>query len=119
MIRKALLTSTAATPNVQAPQPQKPNMVLARPAARPREGAARQRRRPCQGTRRVTGGDEDADSDDDDEDADEGGGDGDLDSLVPDPQVCREFGVSAMTLWRWDRDPFLGAARARGERRHF
>ena len=23
---------------------------------------------------------------------------------VPDPQVCREFGVTAMTLWRWDHD---------------
>ncbi len=29
------------------------------------------------------------------------------DALVPDPQVCREFGVTAMTLWRWDRDPTL------------
>jgi hypothetical protein len=26
------------------------------------------------------------------------------DQLVPDPQVCREFGVTAMTLWRWDHD---------------
>ena len=29
------------------------------------------------------------------------------DTLVPDPQVCREFGVCSMTLWRWDRDPTL------------
>jgi hypothetical protein len=29
------------------------------------------------------------------------------DELVPDPKVCREFNVSAMTLWRWDRDPQL------------
>jgi hypothetical protein len=29
------------------------------------------------------------------------------DELVPDPKVSREFGVSAMTLWRWDRDPQL------------
>jgi predicted DNA-binding transcriptional regulator AlpA len=26
---------------------------------------------------------------------------------VPDPQVCREFGISAMTLWRWDHDHTL------------
>jgi hypothetical protein len=26
------------------------------------------------------------------------------DELVPDPEVCREFNVTAMTLWRWDRD---------------
>jgi predicted DNA-binding transcriptional regulator AlpA len=31
-----------------------------------------------------------------------------FDKLVPDPEVCREFGISAMTLWRWDRDPELG-----------
>ena len=29
------------------------------------------------------------------------------DELVPDPQVAREFNVSLMTLWRWDRDPRL------------
>ena len=29
------------------------------------------------------------------------------DSLVPDPAVCLEFGVTAMTLWRWTRDPDL------------
>jgi hypothetical protein len=28
--------------------------------------------------------------------------------LVADPAVQREFNVSAMTLWRWDRDPDLG-----------
>jgi hypothetical protein len=27
------------------------------------------------------------------------------DTLVPDPQVCREFGITPTTLWRWDRDP--------------
>jgi hypothetical protein len=26
------------------------------------------------------------------------------DELVPDPKVCCEFGISSMTLWRWDRD---------------
>ena len=29
------------------------------------------------------------------------------DELVPDPQVCKEFGITAMTLWRWDHDPEL------------
>lgn len=32
---------------------------------------------------------------------------GDIGQLVPDPQVCREFGVTSMTLWRWDRDTEL------------
>ncbi len=26
------------------------------------------------------------------------------DELVPDPDVCREFNVTPMTLWRWDHD---------------
>ena len=30
------------------------------------------------------------------------------DEWVPDPQVCREFNISSMTLWRWDMDPQLG-----------
>jgi hypothetical protein len=30
------------------------------------------------------------------------------DDLVPDPKVILEFGVTAMTLWRWDQDPELG-----------
>ena len=29
------------------------------------------------------------------------------DNLIPDPIVCAEFGVTAMTLWRWTRDPDL------------
>jgi len=29
------------------------------------------------------------------------------DELVPAPQVAREFNVTLMTLWRWDRDPRL------------
>ena len=29
------------------------------------------------------------------------------DELVPAPQVAREFNVTLMTLWRWDRDPKL------------
>jgi hypothetical protein len=27
-----------------------------------------------------------------------------IDELVPDPQVCREFQITPMTLWRWDHD---------------
>jgi hypothetical protein len=29
------------------------------------------------------------------------------DELVPDPQVIRELGITAMSLWRWDRDATL------------
>jgi len=29
------------------------------------------------------------------------------DNLIPDPVVCTEFGVTAMTLWRWTRDAEL------------
>ena len=29
------------------------------------------------------------------------------DELVPDPQVQREFGLTAMTFWRWDHDKAL------------
>lgn len=43
---------------------------------------------------------------DDDDDSD---GDDNPDELVPDPVVCREFNISAMTLWRWDHDPELVA----------
>src|ERR1700723_1006691 len=31
----------------------------------------------------------------------------DHDTLVPDPIVQKEFGVTAMSIWRWDRDPEL------------
>jgi hypothetical protein len=31
-----------------------------------------------------------------------------VDELVPGPQVEREFGVTSMTIWRWDRDSKLG-----------
>ena len=40
-----------------------------------------------------------------------------VDEFVPDPMVCREFGITPMTLWRWDRDSELGfppAAQIRG-----
>jgi len=29
------------------------------------------------------------------------------DEFVPDPQVLAEFGITAMTAWRWDHDPEL------------
>jgi hypothetical protein len=29
----------------------------------------------------------------------------DVEYLVPDPTVAQEFGVTLMTLWRWDHDP--------------
>jgi predicted DNA-binding transcriptional regulator AlpA len=31
-----------------------------------------------------------------------------IETLVPDPQVVREFGICSMTLFRWTRDPKLG-----------
>jgi hypothetical protein len=33
----------------------------------------------------------------------------DIDEHVPDPQVCKEFNITAMTIWRWDRNPELVA----------
>jgi predicted DNA-binding transcriptional regulator AlpA len=27
---------------------------------------------------------------------------------LPDPQVCRRYSVTPMTLWRWDHDEALG-----------
>jgi hypothetical protein len=99
MSKSVLLASTAPTPKV-APKPPKQSkaLVSARPAARPRAVAARQpRKRQARGPQRGTGRN----------DADDNGGDSDPDQLVPDPQVCREFSISAMSLWRWDRDPVL------------
>jgi hypothetical protein len=37
-------------------------------------------------------------------DSDEGDGSA-PDVLVPDPAFCKEFSITSMTLWRWDRDP--------------
>lgn len=31
-----------------------------------------------------------------------------VDTLVPDPIVAKEFGVTTMSLWRWDQDKELG-----------
>jgi predicted DNA-binding transcriptional regulator AlpA len=28
--------------------------------------------------------------------------------LIPDPDVLKRYGISAMTLWRWDQDASLG-----------
>ena len=33
------------------------------------------------------------------------------DTLVPSPQVEREFGVSSMSIWRWQRNEKLGFPR--------
>jgi hypothetical protein len=33
--------------------------------------------------------------------------DDEVGELVPDPQVCREFQITSMTLWRWDHDSEL------------
>jgi hypothetical protein len=30
------------------------------------------------------------------------------DELIPDPKVWQRYGVTSMTLWRWDRDLMLG-----------
>ena len=38
------------------------------------------------------------------------------DTLVPDPQVQKEFSVTAMSIWRWDRDPELIALGIAGKR---
>ena len=29
----------------------------------------------------------------------------DIEVLIPDPAVAKEFGISLMTIWRWDNDP--------------
>jgi hypothetical protein len=28
-----------------------------------------------------------------------------VEALIPDPEVFRELSITAMTAWRWDRDP--------------
>jgi len=29
----------------------------------------------------------------------------DIEVLIPDPTVAKEFGITLMTVWRWDHDP--------------
>jgi hypothetical protein len=29
----------------------------------------------------------------------------DIELLIPDPSVAKEFGITLMTIWRWDHDP--------------
>jgi predicted DNA-binding transcriptional regulator AlpA len=29
----------------------------------------------------------------------------DIEVLIPDPAVAKEFGITLMTIWRWDNDP--------------
>jgi hypothetical protein len=111
-MRKFLLASAASIPDVL--QPQRSSTAAEKPArsaARPREGASGQRRTSF-GARRDALGDEGASGDDgNDREGEvdpEPGADGKPDTLVPDPQVAREFSVSLMSLWRWDRDPHMG-----------
>ena len=33
--------------------------------------------------------------------------------LLPDHKVCDRYSISAMTLWRWDRDPTLNFPKAK------
>jgi len=114
-MRKFLLASAASIPDVLAPQPRKSSTVAEKPArsaARPREGASGQRRTSFGARRDAPGSDEDA-ADDDGNDGEgevdpEPGAGGEPDRLVPDPEVAREFSVSLMSLWRWDRDPHMG-----------
>jgi transposase len=28
-----------------------------------------------------------------------------IEVLIPDPAVAKEFGITLMTIWRWDNDP--------------
>jgi hypothetical protein len=103
-MKTALFTITAPTRAVLPPSnaPKLADMIVENAARRqhtPYAGATRQQQ-PRHSARRNAG----SDGEDGDSDSDDGG---QPDELVPDPQVCREFNVSAMTLWRWDRDPAL------------
>jgi hypothetical protein len=106
-MKKILLASAAAMPAVPAAQPQRfKEEQTSRATARPRERAARQRRTSRGARRDAPGGHEDAAGDDGEGEVEpDASDDGKPDALVSDPQVCREFGVSPMTLWRWDRAP--------------
>jgi hypothetical protein len=96
-----ILLATVALPRPRKPQPPKPPKLSSarRPIKPPpRETSKRPRA---------------ADPDSGEGDNDGGGGsddDSEPDALVPDPVVIKEFAISAMTLWRWDRDPNLIAA---------
>jgi predicted DNA-binding transcriptional regulator AlpA len=99
IIKAALMCSTAqSAPAMRSPTPvNKPEATRKRPSTHrdlPRKAAAR--RRPQLQHR-------DQDSDDDSDDGEPAA----PDELVPDPAVCREFGIVSMTLWRWTRDKEL------------
>ena len=91
----ALMTSAAHPP---ASKPSQPAQASAKQPHNFRGWPPQQSRgspkRRGQQTRRNAGSDAGDDSD----------GDAEPDELVPDPIVCREFGISSMTLWRWDHD---------------
>lgn len=91
----ALMTSAAPPPEPKPSKPEQASAKLAhnvrgRPPPQPRELPKRREQR----TKRSSGSDGGDDSD----------GDDGPDELVPDSIVCREFGISSMTLWRWDHD---------------
>jgi hypothetical protein len=93
----AALMSSAAHPS--EPKPSQSTQALVKPVQRtsgwPSQEPRRSANRRAQRTKPVAvSGDS---------------GEDEPDELVPDPIVCREFNISAMTLWRWDHDPELAA----------
>jgi hypothetical protein len=99
------------------PLPQPVNTSPLRPeraSRRPQMSASRRRPQRLTARRAACSNDGEGgggNGDDDDE------GDDARDELVPDPVVWREFGISAMTGWRWTRDPelqFPSAVQIRG-----
>jgi hypothetical protein len=100
----AALMSSAAHP----PQPEFKSSQAAQAKPVQRKGGWPPQQHSQPSRRRQHGSKRDVMSDDGQAD-DDGDDAGEPDELVPDPIVCREFNISAMTLWRWDRDPELAA----------
>jgi hypothetical protein len=91
----ALMASTAPF----EPQPSTP-----KPATSSRKSVPRYRPHSCAAHSALSRRVQHSASDSDDSGDDDSGA---PDSFVPDPQVCREFGITAMTLWRWTNDAAL------------
>jgi hypothetical protein len=109
-MKNLLLAGAAPISAGSSPRPQSPKAEqTARSSTRPRDRAARRQRTSGGAQRDALGGGEDAAGvtrDDEEGEVDRDAADyEEPDTLVADPQVCREFRISAMTLWRWDRDP--------------
>jgi hypothetical protein len=109
----ALLSSTAHPAPPKPPQPNPASQATTCARGRHSQQSCRSTKRwartkadPAANDDGDLGDDEDGDNSDDDEDGDSSDDD-EPDQLVPDPVVCREFHISAMTLWRWDRDAEL------------